>query len=136
MQSTSTNLFFQAEDGIRDTSVTGVQTCALPIYYFALLCLLIITARGFAWGPEGHRIIADVARSHLTASARSQVRALLGDDDLAAVANWADGIKSDRPETAAWHFVDIPMSAADFSDARDCYRPDPRHLLSGQDHHN
>src|SRR5437763_16046933 len=25
------SLFFQAEDGIRDTSVTGVQTCALPI---------------------------------------------------------------------------------------------------------
>src|SRR5438046_6159823 len=24
--------FFQAEDGIRDWSVTGVQTCALPIY--------------------------------------------------------------------------------------------------------
>src|SRR5437016_6845874 len=25
------NFFFQAEDGIRDWSVTGVQTCALPI---------------------------------------------------------------------------------------------------------
>src|ERR1017187_7056047 len=25
--------FFQAEDGIRDTSVTGVQTCALPICF-------------------------------------------------------------------------------------------------------
>src|SRR2546425_2399029 len=25
--------FFQAEDGIRDKLVTGVQTCALPIYY-------------------------------------------------------------------------------------------------------
>src|ERR1019366_10170096 len=25
-------VFFQAEDGIRDWSVTGVQTCALPIY--------------------------------------------------------------------------------------------------------
>src|SRR5260370_24000487 len=25
--------FFQAEDGIRDSSVTGVQTCALPIFY-------------------------------------------------------------------------------------------------------
>src|SRR5262249_57717839 len=25
--------FFQAEDGIRDWSVTGVQTCALPISY-------------------------------------------------------------------------------------------------------
>src|SRR5205823_6439414 len=24
--------FFQAEDGIRDKLVTGVQTCALPIY--------------------------------------------------------------------------------------------------------
>src|SRR3989449_8760700 len=25
--------FFQAEDGIRDVAVTGVQTCALPICY-------------------------------------------------------------------------------------------------------
>src|SRR3989442_16033108 len=25
------NFFFQAEDGIRDADVTGVQTCALPI---------------------------------------------------------------------------------------------------------
>src|SRR5690606_40263273 len=30
------DFFFQAEDGIRDFHVTGVQTCALPIY-----CLLI-----------------------------------------------------------------------------------------------
>src|SRR3989440_8134122 len=29
--------FFQAEDGIRDLIVTGVQTCALPIYVDALL---------------------------------------------------------------------------------------------------
>src|SRR5687767_15464405 len=27
--------FFQAEDGIRDKLVTGVQTCALPIYAFS-----------------------------------------------------------------------------------------------------
>src|SRR5688500_14967025 len=26
------NFFFQAEDGIRDYKVTGVQTCALPIF--------------------------------------------------------------------------------------------------------
>ena len=25
--------FFQAEDGIRDHCVTGVQTCALPIFF-------------------------------------------------------------------------------------------------------
>src|SRR5262249_57321658 len=28
--------FFQAEDGIRDWSVTGVQTCALPICLYHL----------------------------------------------------------------------------------------------------
>src|SRR5256886_8237911 len=27
--------FFQAEDGIRDLTVTGVQTCALPISHFS-----------------------------------------------------------------------------------------------------
>src|SRR2546430_7502732 len=27
--------FFQAEDGIRDLTVTGVQTCALPIWFFS-----------------------------------------------------------------------------------------------------
>src|SRR5699024_11951249 len=29
--------FFQAEDGIRDRNVTGVQTCALPIFVFHML---------------------------------------------------------------------------------------------------
>src|SRR3712207_7184988 len=28
--------FFQAEDGIRDIGVTGVQTCALPIFYYPI----------------------------------------------------------------------------------------------------
>src|SRR3712207_7018803 len=31
----TTYLFFQAEDGIRDIGVTGVQTCALPIFVYA-----------------------------------------------------------------------------------------------------
>src|SRR5205807_6764232 len=31
------NFFFQAEDGIRDYKVTGVQTCALPIYSSTLM---------------------------------------------------------------------------------------------------
>src|SRR5205823_8315240 len=30
----SSQFVFQAEDGIRDKLVTGVQTCALPIYGF------------------------------------------------------------------------------------------------------
>src|SRR3989454_6400748 len=32
--------FFQAEDGIRDYKVTGVQTCALPIYVLRLSALV------------------------------------------------------------------------------------------------
>src|SRR5256886_3729083 len=31
--------FFQAEDGIRDLTVTGVQTCALPICILLIVCI-------------------------------------------------------------------------------------------------
>src|SRR2546422_10163155 len=34
--------FFQAEDGIRDVAVTGVQTCALPIFVVVLILRLNI----------------------------------------------------------------------------------------------
>src|SRR5690606_39802119 len=49
--------FFQAEDGIRDFHVTGVQTCALPISYVAQSSI-------WAWktfpsgGAEGPRRIS------------------------------------------------------------------------------
>src|SRR3712207_8052905 len=44
--------FFQAEDGIRDIGVTGVQTCALPICRTASF-----TMYGQDWPIEaGHRI--------------------------------------------------------------------------------
>ena len=35
--------FFQAEDGIRDYDVTGVQTCALPIWLVFELNVGVIT---------------------------------------------------------------------------------------------
>src|SRR2546427_3292290 len=41
--------FFQAEDGIRDLTVTGVQTCALPIYLAAersRVAVVVLTALG------------------------------------------------------------------------------------------
>src|SRR3712207_6510017 len=37
--------FFQAEDGIRDIGVTGVQTCALPIFTIHELCTDSIKVR-------------------------------------------------------------------------------------------
>src|SRR5438309_9320559 len=39
--------FFQAEDGIRDGTVTGVQTCALPIYFSVFLCRVGLHGLGF-----------------------------------------------------------------------------------------
>src|SRR4030066_2347587 len=40
--------FFQAEDGIRDSSVTGVQTCALPILFVnAAGCMTLLAVYPF-----------------------------------------------------------------------------------------
>src|SRR3984885_6446799 len=47
MPSSSPFFFFQAEDGIRDADVTGVQTCALPISTGQ-----IFRQRTRAWEPE------------------------------------------------------------------------------------
>src|SRR5207237_5005236 len=41
--------FFQAEDGIRDSSVTGVQTCALPIS--SISCSDVYTALQLMLAP-------------------------------------------------------------------------------------
>src|SRR3712207_8507236 len=45
-------IFFQAEDGIRDIGVTGVQTCALPICTLALMVGHSLTQLGsyFSFG--------------------------------------------------------------------------------------
>src|SRR6266536_5891495 len=60
--------FFQAEDGIRDPLVTGVQTCALPIskgyqisQYDEPLCL---NGRLRLPGPDGGAEIG-ITRAHL-----------------------------------------------------------------------
>src|SRR5205809_7204175 len=58
--------FFQAEDGIRDVAVTGVQTCALPICWMAA-----------AWPRDGWPIaLTPLARSagHNARRARSEER--------------------------------------------------------------
>src|SRR5256884_726524 len=45
--------FFQAEDGIRDVAVTGVQTCALPISF---------KARGMASSIGSHKLYKKLTR--------------------------------------------------------------------------
>src|SRR2546428_10175432 len=47
--------FFQAEDGIRDLIVTGVQTCALPISFTAVVLagsFFAPTLQGRGWVQE------------------------------------------------------------------------------------
>jgi hypothetical protein len=102
----------------------------------ALTLLVFLSTQLFAWGPKGHKVVGAIAQAHLTEKARHNLQLLLGDASLASVANWADEIKSSRPETFAWHFVDIPKDAGSFSQARDCYRPDEKHPSTKDDHHN
>ena len=60
--------FFQAEDGIRDKLVTGVQTCALPISRPCARCLRRAAApwrrrlRGFGAASGGTGAIARAKR--------------------------------------------------------------------------
>jgi hypothetical protein len=61
-----------------------------------------------------------VAEAYLTPEAKAQVAELLKNQSLADVAPWADEYRSTHPETAPWHFVDIPRSAATFDRNRDC----------------
>src|SRR5437867_13284663 len=64
----------QAEDGIRDRTVTGVQTCALPI--FGQIAQLHVAesgknprAFGRALDGQFHQLVAEFAR-HMSAFAR------------------------------------------------------------------
>jgi nuclease S1 len=67
---------------------------------------------GLAWGPEGHRVVAVIAQMNLTPQASAQVNALLGPfNSLAAVSSWADDTRVDFPETAPWHYIDIPLDS-------------------------
>src|SRR5699024_11906947 len=64
---------FQAEDGIRDRNVTGVQTCALPIFCCALI-------------PDPDLLILDEPTTGVDPLARAQFWDLI------------DRIREDRPE--------------------------------------
>ena len=103
---------------------------------FLFLLIAFSSSQGLAWGPKGHQVVGDVARAHLSDAARKNVIALLGNDDLAAVSVWADDIKSQRPESYGWHFVDIQKSSTGFSQPRDCYQPNEKYPYSMTDHHN
>jgi hypothetical protein len=86
----------------------------------AVVSLSISFDRVLAWGQEGHSIIAELAERRLGADTLRKVKVLLGGVSMASVASWADDYRATHPETAGWHFVDIPFDQSAYDPARDC----------------
>ena len=81
---------------------------------------LVLSTGTYAWGPQGHRLVAMVAANYLTSTARQGVTSLLRGATLADVASWADDYIEDSTQTAAWHYVNIPPFATAYTRDRDC----------------
>src|SRR3712207_7714595 len=78
--------FFQAEDGIRDIGVTGVQTCALPI-------LSYVPGHGVFRAPtsaNGDLVVSEQQLRNLAANATSIEAFRHGVDELLGAAWDAD----------------------------------------------
>ena len=97
-------------------------------FLFALIFSSLCTpAAAFAWGCEGHQLIALIALKQLVPNALNKAHQLLRGkpidshlerlceasalDVLVNVSTWADDIRNERRETAHWHFVEIPLNA-------------------------
>jgi hypothetical protein len=90
--------------------------------FFLFLALCVWNPGALAWGPEGHRMVGDIAQSLLSPQAVRAVAALLANDrlgdhtpsgrqTLGEVANWADEIR-DQPwskKYSAWHYDNAPL---------------------------
>src|ERR1035438_4850542 len=80
---------------------------------WVLLFALLFPVPALAWGPVGHETIAYIASDNLTPAAKEKLNTLFPDystDFLANVSNWADDIRENgRPETAPWHYIDLPI---------------------------
>jgi hypothetical protein len=100
--------------------------------WFLLAVLLTSPRPAFAWGDEGHKVIALIAEHYLDPAVRSKVTTLLAADtdsltahDIASEATWADKYRdSDRDTikiryqaTRQWHFVDIELTQPDLASA-------------------
>ncbi len=101
------------------------------VFSFLILALFFSQSKLWAWGPVGHEVVALIADSRLSPDAKNQIAAILGSNgNLEEIANCADWIKHAKqdvscgnftlppmPETASWHFVDIPINSQDPSGA-------------------
>ncbi|USI72875.1 S1/P1 nuclease [Sphingomonas morindae] len=103
---------------------------------FAILLAAVsgaVPLPAFAWGFQGHRIVAEIARAELTPAVRAKVDAILANDgdaltahDMASEATWADVYRSrGHRETGSWHFVDTEIDGSVDQDAACFGHPAP-----------
>lgn len=87
----------------------------------ALACALFVS-NAFAWGEEGHAVIAELAIAKLTPNAKVETDRLLALEPgatLAAVASWADEHRG--RVTSSWHYVNFPRDVpCVYHPERDC----------------
>lgn len=87
----------------------------------------LLPTPSFAWGAEGHILVAAIARARLSPQTIAKVDAILAQDhdtltppDMLSRATWADAWRgAGHRETAEWHFVDIELDHPDLDTA--CY---------------
>ncbi len=81
----------------------------------AAICAVVLGASSrpaLAWGRVGHRASARLAYDRLTPAAKAAVRDLLEQDEsFTEAATWADEHSRDIKGSAAWHYVNVPISA-------------------------
>ena len=83
--------------------------------WVVILAAVWLTCPMFAWGPEGHRIIAEVTYQYLSKKAVKQVDNVLGAHGMVYWSTWADEIRSDTiyPTSYDWHFQDLEGGMSD-----------------------
>lgn len=67
----------------------------------------------FAWGAEGHQIVAQIAKANIKGKVLKKVSSYLGDMTFEKAATWMDDIKSDKSldYMKPWHYVNIEKDA-------------------------
>ncbi len=75
----------------------------------AVAAAFIVAPPVMAWGPLGHRTIAQVAENHLTAKTRREIDKLIGPQTLPEVAYWADEIRylPEWKKADTWHYISV-----------------------------
>src|SRR6185369_14238028 len=97
-------------------SCRSMRRCLVAV----ALALIVLSPSLLAWGGVGHHVVARIALSRLTPATQQAVTSILGTEDFVLSATWADEVRSARPESYNWHFVDIPYAETKYDAARDC----------------